>query len=282
MKKLITLLSILMISLVMYLSFVTIKTDNVTIKTDKETQIWNIDSCQFSLPSEKTVIIRLDDVQGNWRVYTVMRLTDASLDRDIPITLAVMPNKNINNDTIMKNYIINKIKDPRVEIAQHGTNHVEHEYQSLNESETYNLARLGLDRMVNTFGIYPITFIPPYNEYNENTTKVLPKLGFRILSAGRDEYKHDENMLYIGNTIQTGYGIGKELTHIDKILYYCNKSLEKRNICVIMSHPQDFVKDDGKTLDETRYNEFVRLLDTLKTWNVKFSTFKELLKCSDN
>lgn len=242
--------------------------------------VGNVSSCQFNHPSEKTIIIRLDDV-GYFDNKITIDLIDTTLNKDISITLAVVP-KNISNDTIIKNYLISKVKDSRVEIAQHGTNHDSFEYQKLNRSDTYNLAKLGLEKIVGTLNIYPMTFIPPYNGYDRNTTVALSELGFKVLSAREGDYKFDGNMMLIGYTSRTREPGGKELIPINKILEYCEKSLYEKNICIILIHPQDYTKEDGKTLDKNRYEEFVKLLDILSGMNVKFSTFKELLKCNDN
>lgn len=126
--------------------------------------------------------------------------------------------------------------------------------------------------------INPVTFIPPYNEYNKNTTRALSRLGFRIISGKESEYKFDGNMMYIGYDTQTKYSDQKELIPVDKIIDGCSKSLDEKNVCVIMIHPQDYVKADLKTLDKDKYTQFVELLDRLKKLNAKFITFRYILK----
>lgn len=252
----------------------------LTINDDYDKDIGKLirGSCQFRPPTERVVILRLDDVMG----YKLNRMTidiiDTVLSKNMSITLGVIP-KDINNDTIIKTYILGKVKDRRVEIAQHGTNHVKDEYLGLNESETYNLTKSGMEKIADTLNVYPVTFISPYNQYNKNTTRALSKLGFKIISAKRGEYRPDENMMHIGYISMTRYINKNDLVPIDEILKSCDQSLDEKNVCVIMIHPQDYTKEDGEKLDEVKYREFTKLLDELMKLNAQSVTFKDLIIC---
>lgn len=236
------------------------------------------DSYQFGFPFEKAVILRLDDVQGNlWRDVSI-KLIDTVLEKNMSITLGVIPYRDIDKDTVINNYIHSKIDDPRIEIAQHGTKHTEDELLYLSENETYELTKLGLEKMINVLGIKPITYIPPYNEYNQNATKALSRLGFKILSSQKEKYDFDGNMIHVGYDVETKYSNGTELIPIGEIIKSCETSLKDKNMCVIMIHPQDYVGDDHRTIDEIKYNKFITLLNELKKLNTKYITFKDLLK----
>lgn len=252
--------------------------NNILIKNNDSNSTAN-KKCQFIFPKEKTIIIRLDDVQQYAWNNIVMNITNDILKRDMAITLGVIPH-GIGNDKIITNYLRNKIKDSRIEIAQHGTNHIDYEFKYLNRSKTYDLALSGLEEIVESLGIRPITFIPPNNEYNGNTTEVLAELGFAILST-KDEYKFDGNMVHIGLTIQTKYLDSEKLVPIEDILSSCNVSLEQKNICVISIHPQDYV-DRKDNFDKNKYNRFIKLLNELKKLKklgIRFATFKDLIRC---
>lgn len=95
----------------------------------------------FNLPVEKVIILRMDDVQGYAWNRLVINLTDAVLSKNMSMTLGVIPDRDINNDTVIKKYLLEKIKDPRIEIAQHGTTHTENEFLNLSENDTYILAK---------------------------------------------------------------------------------------------------------------------------------------------
>jgi peptidoglycan/xylan/chitin deacetylase (PgdA/CDA1 family) len=228
-------------------------------------------------PKEKTVVLRLDDVQGYTWNRIVINLTEAVLSRNMSITLGVIPNGEIDKDKIIKQYLLSKIDDPRVEIAQHGTYHKENEFANLSEEEAYDLAKVGFDELVNILRVRPVTFIPPGNANNQNTTKALSRLGLKILPGKQDVYKFDGQMMLIGYNAETEEYLKSDLVPVSEILDACKKSLENRNLCVIMIHPQDYVlSNDRNTLDENKYKEFIKLLDELKKLNVKFSAFKDL------
>lgn len=230
----------------------------------------------ITLPTEEVIILRMDDVQGYLWSDTSRKLTDAVLEKNMSITLGVIPGRKMDVET--KEYLISKAKDQRIEIAQHGTNHNQDEYLNLSEYDTYNLAKSGFDNIVNMLNVYPVTFIPPYNEYNEDTEKALSRLGFKVISAKKDEYDLDRDIAFIGYTVQTKYSNREDLTSTEEITDGCNKSWEQRNVCVIMIHPQDYVGEDKRTIDNNKYNKFVELLDELKKLDAKSVTFKDLLR----
>lgn len=232
---------------------------------------------EYKFPTERTIILRMDDVQGYTWNDIFINLTDAVLSKNMSITLGVIPYRNMENDIVAKKYLLDKMEDPRIEIALHGTSHSRVEFLNLGEEEAYNLAKLGLDKMMNMFNIRPITFIPPENEYDENTITALSKLGFKIISAKEKEYKYDRGMMRIGYTVPTKHSNEQDLVPVNKIFEYCKISLDEKNICVILIHPQDYVAEDKRSLNQTRYDQFVYMLDELKSLNTRYSTFAELI-----
>ncbi|MGI0024451.1 MAG: DUF2334 domain-containing protein, partial [Nitrososphaera sp.] len=190
--------------------------------------------------------------------------------------------KDIQTDTDFKLYLKEKAKDHRVEIAQHGTNHAEQEFLNLNDEDTYNVAQTGRQILIESFQVYPVTFIPPENAYNENTTRVLSGLGFTVFSAVEDEYENDGYMQKIGYSVSTSSHsnevTGDILISIEEIIQGCDESLGEKGVCVIMIHPQDYSKEDG-SIDETRYAKFIGLLDGLVAENLSFTTFRSKFVC---
>lgn len=226
-----------------------------------------------AFPSERVVILRLDDVQGSlWRDLTI-NITDTILSKNLSVVLAVIPDRlSVDDSSIMRRYLIEKSKDPRIEIAQHGYKHSVNEFQNLNESETYDAISSGSILLNDTIGITPVTFIPPYNEYNDNTIQILSKLNFRFISSGRSEYEYKDNITYFGFDAETKKSSETELIPILTVLNDCNKALNKKNVCVIMIHPQDYA-DNGGTMNSTKYSEFVKMLNNLKQLNASSRTF---------
>jgi hypothetical protein len=235
-------------------------------------------SYQFNNISERSIIIRLDDVQGYLWNKTSIRIIDTVLEKNMSITLGVIPERSIDKDILLKNYLISNINDPRIEIAQHGTTHDPNEILNLSEEETYNKTNIGFKTIIDILGVKPITYIPPNNEHNANSTKALSKLGFKILSSKKESYTFDGNMVHVGYDVQTMYSFAKEPIPINEIIDGCNESLNSKNLCVIMVHPQDFHQGTNRTIDEQRFNKFIGLLDGLNRLNARSVTFKDLMK----
>lgn len=231
-------------------------------------------------PSEETIVIRMDDVgEGDLWDDTIINVTDAILERNMSITMGVIPNRRIENNKIMLNYLLNKVGNPRVEIAQHGTNHSINEMENLSEYDAYNVIVSGLDKLTRVLNVRPVTYIPPYEKYNENTTKALSRLGFKIISADSKEYIYTNNVATIrwnaGTQSWKNVELDQEKDYTYGIVTSCYRSLNVRNLCVILIHPQDFINEDNK-MDKYKYTEFVRLLDNLGKLNARFATFRDL------
>lgn len=232
---------------------------------DSYSNICSYKGANIRFPTEKVIILRMDDVEINWK-NPVMILTDTILSKNISVTLGVVPTQ---IDDELKKYLIGITKDPRIEIAQHATYHIKNEFKNLSKSEKYNIIKLGNEKIKDTLGMKTITFIP--NDDLNQDTNVLSELGFEIVSTGKNEYRYDENLLIIGTTKQT--------SNSKDIIDSCKILLEQKNVCVINIHPQDYINKTTNTLDNSRYDKFVELLDQLKMLNTKFVTFKDLLKC---
>jgi Uncharacterized protein conserved in bacteria (DUF2334) len=237
----------------------------------------NIGSYKAILPAEKVIILRMDDVQGYlWRDLSI-NLTDTVLANDMSITLAVIPDRAFDSDSIMRLYLIEKSNDNRIEIAQHGFKHNIDEFLYLNESEAHDSILSGLDTIMNLLKVKPVTFIPPYNTYNNNTTIALSKLDFSIISGEMDDYGYINNVASFGFNTKTKNSTDNELIPVDTIFDECNKSLQEKNICVIMIHPQDYADSNGM-MNNTKYIEFVKMLNGLKSLGARSITFKDLVK----
>lgn len=233
------------------------------------------DTYHLEKPHERIIILRMDDIQGYlWKDISI-KLIDTVLDKNMSIALGVIP---MRDSLSMNNYLRSKVNDSRIEIVQHGTYHTKNEIRNISDEETYNLTKLGKEKIMKQLGIVPITYIPPYNSNQESSTKVLKRLGFKIFSSESNEFMFDGNMINIGFDTQTKFYLSDKLFPVKKIIDDCKLSLNHKNLCVVLIHPQDYVGNDSKTLDEGKYNEFRTMLDELKQLNATSITFKDLIK----
>lgn len=237
--------------------------------------------CVFIPPTRPTVVLRIDDL-GAWHYYdTILSMTSGILSRNMAVSFGIIPHE-LEKDQDFINWILS-IKDfPNVEIAQHGFMHEPSEFKELNAVESYNRVQEGKNSIVENLRVEPITFIPPSNDYTENTVLALQESGFRIISARNSEYKTDGSMIYLGSDAQTANYYEGRFIPVEEVLENCRKSLNEKNLCVIVLHPQDYVLDYSPTeIDLTKYAEYERLLNELDALDVDFRTFKDFVKCSN-
>ncbi len=260
---------------------ITLGIDSVIPKESTLNYINSNLTCNFDPPTEKTIILRLDDL-GAWHYHdTVKKMTKEVMDRDLSYSLAVIPEGLARDDPFID--WINSVKDnPRIEIALHGYAHEPNEFKDLNAIQAYNLIIKGKEEIITNLHIEPVTFIPPSNEYNEGTILALKEAGFKIISARNSEFGTDGGIIYLGADAKTADYFEKRFIPVDEVLTYCEVALEEKNLCIITIHPQDYVLDeDHGRIDDVKYAEYIRLLDELKARAYQSKTFKDLIQCQD-
>ena len=232
---------------------------------------------QFTPPSERVIILRLDDIQAYGWDEAAANITETVLERNMSITLGLIPS-GMENPSPMRNYLIEKARNPLVEIAQHGTDSHDDDLWKTDVDAVYTTGSKGLEKIARYTGVRPITFVAPMNEYTLESTEALAKLGFRILSARESEFRNNGYLTLVGYTTQTKIYGEEGLVDISKITYLCNLSLSSKNVCVIMIHPQDYVGNDNR-IDPEKYSTFLSMLNELQKLDARFVTFKDLVKC---
>jgi len=238
----------------------------------------DIPQCIINEPKENSIILRMDDVGTGRHVEEMKELVEIALQRDLSVSLAVIPNK-LEEDRSLVTWLNSFKDDDRIEIVQHGFKHSENEFISLTKEESLESISRGRNIIFNQLNIVPITFIPPYNEYSYFTLEALQDLGFYINSAKEDEYLINEEFANIGYSARTfEFGNNEEFVPVSEVISDCKSGLKENNLCVIMIHPQDYLIDGE--MNQEKYNEFIKMLDQLEQLNAEFITFKDLASCN--
>ena len=238
----------------------------------------------------KTIIIRMDDIAAHQYKGTSEKLIQDILDRNMSITIAVIPNRiyQLHEDKELVSWLNKRKDNPNFEIALHGSEHTFNEFKELNYGEASESIKEGNKEILTTLGIVPVTFIPPSNEYNYNTLLALKDAGFKIFSAKEDEHylTEQKDFLSLGYTARTYDFYNTKFIPVEEVIEDCRESLDEKDYCVVMIHHQDYLqKDDSGEIvnefDSERYSEFQRMLDELdklsKEQNAEFKTFKDLI-----
>lgn len=213
------------------------------------------------------VVLRVDDIQAfAWR-ETTLKMIDDALASNIPPVLAVIPTK-LNEDPVISRYL--KKNHCKIEIAQHGWNHQSDppEFADLDENEAYQRIIEGRDVLEKITDFPIITFIPPHNIHSEGTGKALIKAGFIIISS--------EGEGYFDFTTSTYDSATNRLNPISEVVGQCKEGLSKKNICVVMLHPQDYTTNNEH--DEEKYEMYSQLLSELNKLDASFVQMKDIFE----
>ncbi len=221
-----------------------------------------------AVKSSRMAIIRIDDIQAYSLEDISMRMIDDAKDLDIPVSLGVIP-KGIEDNTPIRNYLEDNLC--WIEVAQHGWDHngptpdVPEFRDADFASASADILR-GKQVLEDLTGEEITTFIPPENALSTEARRSVSEAGIQIISS-------------------TGYGVFDYgaatfdyqtdlLNSAEKVLNDCAKRVSQTQSCVVMIHPQDFVKDE--VLDTTKYQVYLDLLSMLKAGGYTFVRFKDL------
>ena len=224
-----------------------------------------------SVAGDKTVVLRVDDVQSfAWPSTTRAMIVDAET-RNIPLTLGVIP-KNFSGDTELVSFL--KQRECNHEFALHGFDHaskganeeyaefelLEKEAALLRLSHGLEELRFVTDKDVNTW-------IPPLNRHSTGTQEALTELGVtRWSTEGKATWDYDASTFsYTTNA----------LADTDQVIADCVTAFEDGDVCIVMLHPQDFTTDNYH--DEAKYQvHYLDMIDRLLAKGYGFGTFEDV------
>lgn len=226
---------------------------------------------------KNSIILRLDDA-GAWHYdEEVYQIAKDIISRDLSLVIGVIPEK-ISKDTVFLDYMRELLENPNIEVAMHGYTHSEEEFKEASLEEAREWIKKGKEEIIRQLKVVPLTFIPPYNVYSQETITALKEEDFKVITGTKWEYNIEKNFLILGYTTKTvDYTVSKDIP-VEKIIRECKTSIKEIGYCEIMIHPQDFfTEESNKNLDQERYSQFLELLDKLKELEIESTTFKDSL-----
>ncbi len=257
----------------------------------------------IQVPSNGTtyVVFRYDDFSADkaggretdpirMRIWEAEKSVDTLFEKySIPYVIAIIPKANgtsFAEDPEKIEFIKRGVMVDRIEVAQHGFSHTNHaapkhtlgEFRERDYESQLRDIKLGKKILCGSCNLSNITaFSPPYNGWNDNTTRVLKECGFKILSADRFFYYKSVK----GLTVIPWTASLQELESVVNEI-----PLPRDGMMVVLFHPREITKLVGREDYETHYfgiDRFDRLLHKLSmTPNVEVVTLKHLSqKCTD-
>ena len=231
----------------------------------------------LELSKKRTIILRMDDVQDSFMDDSQIQIINLIIDNNYALTVGVIPDR-IGKDPKITDFVKKFENNPNFEIAQHGFDHSFEEFQNIDYSTAYFKIKQGQEKIAQLFGKNPITFIPPYNRYNQNTVQAAKDLNFEIISA-INEFKKNELLLIGENTPNIDYIDDSNIPVLipsQEIIRQCNNSLNYSNVCVFYFHPQDY-STNGK-IDPEKLRNLQDILEGMNELDAEFMTFSQFLE----
>jgi peptidoglycan/xylan/chitin deacetylase (PgdA/CDA1 family) len=217
------------------------------------------------------VVFRLDDIQDFYLNTVQIAVMDKFATSNEKVSLGAIMNF-VGSDPTIVNRVKSASTSGLVEIANHGWNHVD--YATLSASQQLSTLQQANQKSVTLWGVSPLTFIAPYNSYNDNTLAALQTLKMKVISAEFDNelpsiYDPDNpnspnNKIYkaIPNSnIVDSHGI----YHLPQVIGWYNydpnipvknsvasiesiidSTISSYGYAVVTLHPQDFAVKDSK------------------------------------
>lgn len=246
---------------------------NVVFKAD-DLESAVIDESTHEIVSCNCVAFRLDDIQDYWLNDVQIEVMEIFDKKNLPLTIGIIGNQ-FGEDPKIFSYVNQSTSKNLFEIANHGWNHenfteFDLQIQTLLIKQTNN-------KLLKMFGDMPSVFIPPYNEFNNNTISAMKENNITHFSSSitisSPPFPLENSLLYhFPEAAYTGklapsstlfVPVNHKLT-----LAQIYQSISDYGFAVVMMHPQDFsLLENGDHSNQINWNqirELEILLDTIQ------------------
>jgi peptidoglycan/xylan/chitin deacetylase (PgdA/CDA1 family) len=255
-----------------------------------------VDSVDGTIPCN-CVIFRLDDVADDNRAAPAMAVMDTFLSRNQDLSLGIIMNHFGNNSRLLGR-VVEGYNRGLFELDIHGWNHVD--YTTLSPDMQASTLALAKGKMYKLFGDTPNVFIPPGNNFNNDTIKAMEHSNLTIISSDESHERNSSRYFvsdgstrimdagiarlpgtdYMG-VIGTGGKVWKNLSET-YIISSAKRSIAKYGNAVIILHPQSYLlAKDGKManiLNNTAISELYGLIGSFKAQNIHITTFSKTVQ----
>jgi peptidoglycan/xylan/chitin deacetylase (PgdA/CDA1 family) len=225
----------------------------------------------------RCVAFRLDDVSDFTSTSVFMGIMDLFMKKNASLTVGIIGDS-FGKDERLVSYIKGRIvdKNSQIEVANHSWKH-EH-FLNLTRNQQFQSIRKTNEKINGLFGLTPLVFIPPYNEYNDDTLAASEENNIKFFSSQtrfdpRPSAIYSIHKLYhLPQTANTGSchicedGPANKrswhgLSH-GKTLSLINKSLSKYGFAIVVVHPWEYsLGHDSWIFDNAIDSEQLKELD---------------------
>jgi len=251
-------------------------------------------------PTKKVIVVfRNDDIQEFSASADAYRFLQLFVENGIPQTYAVVPfKKDLTKDAVLVSLLKDQQARGLAEIALHGYAHENHAGKRRSEfagrplEEQWEKIRSGKAHLERIFQRNVVTFIPPFNSYDQQTLQACVRSGIQVLSSSHFFPIPNSFPIQVANLnflltdpasrVELASSHGGDLSIF--IVYYHSYMEDiyrsddylgkaKRLIQVIRQHPNIEVDTLGSVA--LRHADYFRERITLDAWYSKASVFLE-------
>jgi peptidoglycan/xylan/chitin deacetylase (PgdA/CDA1 family) len=222
------------------------------------------------------VAFRLDDIQDYWLTDVQIEIMETFAKKNLPLTIGIIGNE-IGEDIELVSYINQTISKNRLEVANHGWNH--EDFTEFDKDTQSLLLKQTNKKLQQMFGVVPSVFIPPYNEFDNNTISAMKENYITHFSSSitlsEPPFPLTNSQLY--NFPEAAYtgelspsstlfvAVEHKLT-----LSQIQKSISDYGFAVVMMHPQDFsIMENGDHSNKINWNQIKELEKVIETIQIQ-------------
>lgn len=223
------------------------------------------------------VSFRLDDIQDYYDRDGQMAVIKLFHDENETLTIGIIGNA-LGQDKDLVSFLQHYRKD--VEFANHGWRH--EDFSVLSAEDQAKLMSQTNTKILDLFGIKPVTFIPPFNRLSNGTSEAASQNGMVIISADKkqDHIALDTSHVYHLpiNANVSDYDEEKlywKTFGNDVVLSDVEKGITRDGYAIIMLHPRDFV-DQNHHVKQAKLAELKELIDSLHFKGLRIVTISEI------
>ncbi|RLG15376.1 MAG: hypothetical protein DRN71_01475 [Candidatus Nanohalarchaeota archaeon] len=239
-------------------------------------------------PKKKYIVFRSDDLGPFWSDRSAINITETLRARNVPQVLSVVPanqyNDKLYDDPVISDYLKSIRSDKSIEFALHGYDHSMHEFRDISYAIAMTKVFGGRNILERAIGARPVTFVPPFHEYSDNTLMALSMQKINIISSGYDDFaggrafkKDKYGILHLPVTAEFYNWAENRANTAEDIENSCEYALGNYNICIIMLHHHLF-KDASGNMDPAKVKVLTDVADWAKDKEAEGSAKIVLLK----
>jgi peptidoglycan/xylan/chitin deacetylase (PgdA/CDA1 family) len=229
----------------------------------------DIDETTPTIVSCNCVAFRLDDIQDYWLNDVQIQVMEIFNEKKLPLTIGIIGNQ-FGEDPKIVSYVNQTIFNNQFELANHGWNH--ENFTTFDKVIQTMLIKQTNNKLEQMFGIRPSVFIPPYNEFNNDTIYAMKKNDITHFSSSTSQseppFPLTNSQLYdFPEAAHTGElapssTLFVPLSH-KLTLSQIQQSISDYGFAVVMMHPQDFSYiENGDHSNHINWNQ-IRELELL-------------------